>query len=84
MYLEVGERTGPVELRIVTSSAAGHRWRVRISQLWGPGTDRAPPLCLQYHTGRTGRISSFNYQPETQTGQAGDGGGYTVRRAEIG
>ncbi|KAF0294798.1 hypothetical protein FJT64_007580 [Amphibalanus amphitrite] len=76
LYLEVGERTGPVQLRVVTSSPSGHRWRVRISQLRRTEAGRAPPLCLQYLTGRAGRIASFNYRPtaQGQAGQPTDGG----------
>ncbi|XP_043217158.1 uncharacterized protein LOC122379216 [Amphibalanus amphitrite] len=76
LYLEVGERTGPVQLRVVTSSPSGHRWRVRISQLRRTEAGRAPPLCLQYLTGRSGRIASFNYRPavQGQAGQPTDGG----------
>ena len=62
MYVEVGERSGPVQLRALTGPGGSQRrWRVRVTQLARRSDGAAPPGCLQYHTGQLGTIESFNY-----------------------
>ena len=74
MYVEVGDRSGPLQLRaVIGPGSVQRRWRVRVTQYVRRAEGAAPASCLQYHTGRLGDIESFNY-PAT-----GDGAGYLVR-----
>ena len=72
--MEVGERSGSLQLRAVTGPGGSQRrWRIGVTQYGRRADGAAPPGCLQYHTGRLGTIESFNYPTA-----AGDGAGYLV------
>ncbi|XP_065338296.1 uncharacterized protein LOC135938542 [Cloeon dipterum] len=63
MYVDAGAGyTSPVTLTFVTSGPAYPRnWKVRISQIPCQSNYKAEDGCMQYHTGVTGQIRSFNY-----------------------
>ncbi|XP_059476250.1 uncharacterized protein LOC132197164 isoform X2 [Neocloeon triangulifer] len=63
MYVDAGAGyTSPVTLTFVTSGPAFPRnWKVRISQIPCMSNYKAEDGCLQYYTGVTGQIRSFNY-----------------------
>ncbi|KYM94988.1 hypothetical protein ALC62_14583 [Cyphomyrmex costatus] len=65
MYIDTGVgQTNPVTLTFVTSSNSFSRsWKVRISQIRCSTIYRAEEGCLQYFTGVSGQIKSFNYDP---------------------
>ncbi|XP_032672195.1 uncharacterized protein LOC116844580 [Odontomachus brunneus] len=67
MYIDTGVgQTNPVTLTFVTSSSSFPRsWKVRISQIRCSTIYRAEEGCLQYFTGVSGQIKSFNYDPTT-------------------
>ncbi|XP_066598600.1 uncharacterized protein [Prorops nasuta] len=67
MYVDVGiGQTNPVTLTFVTSgSSFGRSWKVRVSQIPCSSIYRADEGCLQYFTGVSGQIKSFNYDPTT-------------------
>lgn len=67
MYVDVGTgQTSPVTLSFVTSGTGFDRsWKVRISQIPCSSIYRAEEGCLQYFTGVSGQIKSFNYDPVT-------------------
>lgn len=63
MYVDVGTgQTNPITLSFVTSGTGFDRsWKVRISQIPCSTIYRAEEGCLQYYTGVSGQIKSFNY-----------------------
>ncbi|XP_018377834.1 PREDICTED: uncharacterized protein LOC108770662 [Trachymyrmex cornetzi] len=65
MYIDTGVGpTNPVTLTFVTSGNSFSRsWKVRISQIRCSTIYRAEEGCLQYFTGVSGQIKSFNYDP---------------------
>lgn len=65
MYIDTGVgQTNPVTLTFVTSGNSFARlWKVRISQIRCSTIYRAEEGCLQYFTGVSGQIKSFNYDP---------------------
>ncbi|XP_023314046.1 uncharacterized protein LOC106660253 [Trichogramma pretiosum] len=65
MYIDVGTGpTNPVTLSFVTSGNGFDRsWRVRIAQIPCSSIFRAEEGCMQYYTGVSGQIKSFNYDP---------------------
>lgn len=67
MYIDTGVgQTNPVTLTFVTSGSSFPRsWKVRISQIQCSTIYRAEEGCLQYFTGVSGQVKSFNYDPTT-------------------
>lgn len=65
VYIDVGTGpTNPVTLSFVTSGSGFDRsWRVRIAQIPCSSIFRAEEGCMQYFTGVSGQIKSFNYDP---------------------
>ncbi|XP_014477173.1 PREDICTED: uncharacterized protein LOC106745775 isoform X2 [Dinoponera quadriceps] len=65
MYIDTGVgQTNPITLTFVTSGSSFPRaWKVRISQIRCSTIYRAEEGCLQYFTGVSGQIKSFNYDP---------------------
>ncbi|XP_025075050.1 uncharacterized protein LOC105430978 isoform X2 [Pogonomyrmex barbatus] len=65
MYIDTGVgQTNPVTLTFVTNGNSFPRsWKVRISQIRCSTIYRAEEGCLQYFTGVSGQIKSFNYDP---------------------
>ncbi|KAK2576364.1 hypothetical protein KPH14_005713 [Odynerus spinipes] len=65
MYIDVGiGQTNPVTLTFVTSGSSFARsWKVRISQIRCSTIYKAEEGCLQYFTGVSGQIKSFNFDP---------------------
>ena len=62
VYLESGTSTVANELTFKTTTSTGNRkWKVQIIQYECESTYKAPPDCLQYHTGVSGTFSSFNF-----------------------
>lgn len=67
VYIDTGVgQTNPVTLTFVTSGNSYSRsWKVRVSQIPCSTIYRAEEGCLQYFTGVSGQIKSFNYDPTT-------------------
>ncbi|CAK9796678.1 hypothetical protein ANTPLA_LOCUS925 [Anthophora plagiata] len=67
MYIDAGlGQTNPVTLTFVTSGHSFPRsWKVRVSQIRCDTIYRAEEGCLQYFTGISGQIKSFNYDSIT-------------------
>ncbi|CAL7941194.1 unnamed protein product [Xylocopa violacea] len=67
MYVDAGlGQTNPVTLTFVTSGHSFPRsWKVRVSQIRCDTMYRAEEGCLQYFTGISGEIKSFNYDSVT-------------------
>ncbi|KAJ9583664.1 hypothetical protein L9F63_021994, partial [Diploptera punctata] len=65
MYIDAGVgNTNPVTLNFVTSGPSFPRnWKVKICQIPCNTIYRAEEGCLQYFTGVSGQIKSFNYDP---------------------
>ncbi|KAK5642457.1 hypothetical protein RI129_008624 [Pyrocoelia pectoralis] len=67
MYIDSGEgHTAPIILSVVTSGPAFMRtWKIRISQIPCSSRNTGEEGCLQYYTGVSGQIKSFNYDLAT-------------------
>ncbi|XP_075230314.1 uncharacterized protein LOC142329526 [Lycorma delicatula] len=65
MYIDAGVgTTTPVTITFITAGGSFPRkWKVRICQIPCSSNYRADDGCLQYFTGITGQIKSFNYDP---------------------
>ncbi|KAL1381512.1 hypothetical protein pipiens_013409 [Culex pipiens pipiens] len=63
MYIDAGMgQSNPIILTVITSGPSYPRsWRVRISQIPCGAISKAEQGCLQYFTGVSGRIKSFNF-----------------------
>lgn len=67
VYVDAGVgQTNPVILTFVTSGTSFARsWKLRITHVPCSSIYRAEEGCLQYFTGVSGQIKSFNYEPNT-------------------
>lgn len=67
VYIDAGlGQTNPVTLTFITSGQSFARsWKIQISQIRCNTIYRAEEGCLQYFTGISGQIKSFNYDPIT-------------------
>ncbi|GAB6023694.1 hypothetical protein CHUAL_008455 [Chamberlinius hualienensis] len=71
IYVNVDRSNGPINLAVTTSGAGNRQWRIRVVQLERRNPGLAPNECLQYFTGLTGQIKSFNFDsPTPPTGQS--------------
>ena len=63
MYVDMGlSSNNPVVLTVVTAGSSFSRtFSVKITQIECGAVNRGVEGCLQYHTGVSGTISSFNY-----------------------
>lgn len=69
MYIDAGlGQSNPIILSTITSGPKFPRsWRIRISQIHCGSIYKADQGCLQYFTGVSGRIRSFNF--DTSSGR---------------
>lgn len=67
VYIDAGlGQTNPVTLTFVISGQSFARsWKIQVSQIRCNTIYRAEEGCLQYFTGISGQIKSFNYDPIT-------------------
>ncbi|GJQ70913.1 hypothetical protein Trydic_g830 [Trypoxylus dichotomus] len=67
MYIDAGPGvTNPITLSIVTSGPSFPRhWKIKLIQIPYSTVGKANNGCLQYFTGVSGQIRSFNYDPTT-------------------
>ncbi|RZF44247.1 hypothetical protein LSTR_LSTR003887 [Laodelphax striatellus] len=66
IYVDAGDLGLPVMLTIITSGASFSRnWKMRISQIPCNSNMKAEDGCLQYYSGVSGQIKSFNYEPNS-------------------
>lgn len=65
MYVEAGlGQSNPIILTTITSGPKFPRsWRIRVSQIHCGSIFKADQGCLQYFTGVSGRVRSFNFDP---------------------
>lgn len=69
VYIELGEdpsATASLAFTFGTSTTISRYWDIRVTQIecWSPSKPYDPG-CLQYFTGATGRIESFNFAQST-------------------
>ena len=64
MYLDASEGltgTNPA-FQITTTGTTNERfWQIRVDQIYCGETHSPPDGCVQYHTGKTGTVVSYNY-----------------------
>ncbi|BET02403.1 Hypothetical protein NTJ_15221 [Nesidiocoris tenuis] len=67
MYVDAGTgATNPVTLTVVTSGPSmSRKWKIKVCQIPCSSNYRAEEGCLQYFTGVSGQIKSYNYNPNT-------------------
>ncbi|XP_050422761.1 uncharacterized protein LOC126834697 [Adelges cooleyi] len=64
MYVDAGTGTSPIILTMVTSGVQLKRnWKIKVSQIACDSTTKADTGCLQYYTGISGTVRSYNYEP---------------------
>lgn len=63
MYVENARSTSNLDMTFTfgTSAATTRSWNIKVSQIECTNAGRAPTDCLQYFTGSTGTIQSYNY-----------------------
>jgi len=61
MYIDSGTAATAATLTFTTATANTGTWRVKVSQIACSSENKAPAGCLQYYTGVTGTIKSFNW-----------------------
>ena len=59
VYVDVSSLTGPLQLSVLSTVADRKRFKIRVCQIANSCSNSNN--CLQYYTGATGMISSFNY-----------------------
>merc|ERR1719228_1181667 len=63
LYIESGAYTGDSPtLALTLLGTTARSWRIKVSMIECSSLVKPPQGCLQYHTGTTGTVSSFNYQ----------------------
>ncbi|XP_011179810.1 uncharacterized protein LOC105210499 [Zeugodacus cucurbitae] len=66
MYIDAGlGQSNAIVLSVITSGTFSRIWRIRVTQIHCGSLSRADHGCLQYFTGISGRVRSFNYNPVT-------------------
>ena len=61
MYVETGRSDTAATVAIAIGAAAGSRmWKIKVTLLECNNPSKASPDCLQYYTGKSGRMFSFN------------------------
>ena len=62
VYIDSGPSSGPSVLTVVTSGPSYPRtWNIRVMQIECEASYRAPDGCLQFFTGVSGTVCSFNF-----------------------
>ena len=66
MYIDIGNQAADMAtlaftLDTSTVAPTNRMWEIKVTQL--PCTKDTPNGCLQYHTGLTGRFTTFNFIP---------------------
>ena len=60
IYLDTGRTTTSQTLAFTVAAAGSATYKIKVSQIECYASYAAPPGCLQYYTGSTGRVKSFN------------------------
>ena len=61
MYIDAGSGNSPTSLTFITTGSFERAFKMKITQIECGAVNRGVEGCLQYHTGVSGLISSFNY-----------------------
>ena len=61
MYIDAGSGNSPTSLTFITTGSFERAFKMKISQIECGAVNRGVEGCLQYHTGVSGTIRSFNY-----------------------
>jgi len=61
MYVETGSSTTATAIGFTIASTGGGSWRIKVSQIECTSNARAPTDCVQYFTGISGEVKSFNF-----------------------
>ena len=61
MYIDAGSGNSPTSLTFITTGSFERAFKMKITQIECGAVNRGVEGCLQYHTGVSGRVSSFNY-----------------------
>lgn len=61
VYVDAGSAATAATLTFTTIATGTKMWRIKVSQIECSSTNKAPPGCLQYLTGRTTTARSYNW-----------------------
>ena len=65
MYLDTGfDSFETIMINAIFSGDFNRRWRIKVNQYTCGSTEGPPPECLNYLTGITGQVRSFNFVRE--------------------
>ncbi len=69
VYIDAGlGQSNPITITVITSGPTFPRtWRIRVTQIPCGSISKADQGCLQWYTGVSGRVKSFNF--DTKTGR---------------
>jgi len=66
MYVEAGAHSSSnAVLTLTLSGSTARRWKIKVSMIECDSLSLPPQGCLQYHTGATGTVKSFNWDDST-------------------
>lgn len=65
MYLDAGSTNTAATLTFTVAAANTAKWRIKVSQIECFSPNRAPDGCLQYFTGVSNTVTSFNFDGTT-------------------
>ena len=60
-HIDAGSGNSPTSLTFITTGSFERAFKMKITQIECGAVNRGGEGCLQYHTGVSGQISSFNY-----------------------
>lgn len=75
IYVDIGVGTtdsAAIEFTFSTTTSTTRTWDILVSQIPCAANYREPSGCLQYHTGLTGRFTTFNFLETTTTAHLGN------------
>ena len=61
MYIDAGSGNSPTSITFITTGNFERAFKMKITQIECGAVNRGVEGCLQYHTGVSGTISSFNF-----------------------
>ena len=61
MYIDAGSGNSPTSITFITTGNFERAFKMKITQIECGAVNRGVEGCLQYHTGVSGTIASFNY-----------------------
>jgi len=66
IYIDAGDYSdSSATFALTLTGSTARKWKIKVSMIECNSLQKPPQGCLQYHTGTTGTVSSFNWQDST-------------------